>query len=222
MKEIIIDNEKAKRYRRKSIIAFVIFFAMIGLAWTGWKMLVDAPRDGGIRGGLQKPLRKVLDINEEVYSGLYSTRRLVKEYPRSKAAPRARVNGDVGLDPALFDSAAWRLQIVKSNGDTLSLTLNDIKQLPRIDVVFNFKCIEGWSQITWWSGARFSELIKKYGLDKEAKMKYVGMNTPDEEYYVGIDMPSMLQPQTILCYELNARPLPMNQGYPLRLIIPVK
>jgi DMSO/TMAO reductase YedYZ molybdopterin-dependent catalytic subunit len=64
--------------------------------------------------------------------------------------------------------------------------------------------------------------MKKYGLDKEMQMKYVGMKTPDEQYYVGIDMPSILQPQTILCYELNGRALPMDQGYPLRLIIPVK
>ncbi len=53
-------------------------------------------------------------------------------------------------------------------------------------------------------------------------MTYVGMATPDKEYYVGLDMPSALHPQTILCYEMNGKLLPLNQGYPLRLIIPVK
>ena len=53
-------------------------------------------------------------------------------------------------------------------------------------------------------------------------MKYVGFVTPDKRYYVGIDMPSIMHPQTLLCYEMNGKPLPMNQGYPLRLIIPVK
>ena len=48
------------------------------------------------------------------------------------------------------------------------------------------------------------------------------LQTPDKHYYVGIDMPSALQSQTILCYEMNNQPLPINQGYPLRLIIPVK
>ena len=151
-----------------------------------------------------------------------STKHLIKEYPKSAAAKKARVNGNLGLDEETFDASQWKLQIVKSSGDTLFLTLDDIKKLNKIDVVFNFKCIEGWSQITWWSGVRFSDLIKKYGLEKESAMKFVGMKTPDEEYYVGIDMPSILQPQTILCYELNGKPLPMNQGYPLRLIIPVK
>jgi DMSO/TMAO reductase YedYZ molybdopterin-dependent catalytic subunit len=50
----------------------------------------------------------------------------------------------------------------------------------------------------------------------------MGLSTPDNGYYVGIDMPSAMQSQTIFCYEMNGAPLPINQGYPLRLIIPVK
>jgi hypothetical protein len=222
MKEIIIDEVTAKRYKRKSLIAFIVFFALISLGWAGWKWLVNQPLDNGARGGIQVPLRKVLDLNEEVYSGLYSTKHLVKEYPKSAAAKKVRVNGDLGLDTQHFDAAAWKLRVIKATGDTLLITLEDIKKLPKIDVVHNFKCIEGWSQITWWSGVRFSEFAKHYGLDKETQMNFAGMSTPDEEYYVGIDMPSIMHPQTILCYELNAKPLPMNQGYPLRLIIPVK
>ncbi|MEO7531278.1 MAG: molybdopterin-dependent oxidoreductase [Sediminibacterium sp.] len=218
MKEFIVTEAGAKKYRQKSVIAFVIFFALIGISWAGWKYLRNEPKTSGV----QTSLRKVLDLNEEVYKGLYSTSHLVKEYPRTKAAPRARVNGDVGLKEDTFDPAAWKLKIIKANGDSLCLTLDEIKQFKKTEVVFNFKCIEGWSQITWWGGVRFSEVMKKYGLDKETEMKYVGMKTPDEKYYVGIDMPSILQPQTILCYELNGRPLPMNQGFPLRLIIPVK
>ena len=64
--------------------------------------------------------------------------------------------------------------------------------------------------------------MEHYGLTSEKQLAYIGMRTPDKKYYVGIDMPSALQPQTILCYEMNGQPLPVNQGYPLRLIIPVK
>ena len=35
-------------------------------------------------------------------------------------------------------------------------------------------------------------------------------------------MKSTMQPQTLLCYEMNEQPSPMNKGYPLRLIITVK
>ena len=106
--------------------------------------------------------------------------------------------------------------------DTLLITLDEIKSLPKTEVVFNFKCIEGWSQITYWGGVKFSDFIKAYNLGDEASLKYVGLSTPDKQYYVGIDMPSALHPQTLLCYELNGKPLPMDQGYPLRLIIPIK
>lgn len=222
MKTIIVDEITEKRFRRRSIIAFIIFFTCIGVAWMSWKWLYNQPLDNSIRGGIQKPLRKVLDMNMDVYSGLYSTQHLVKEYPKSMAAPKARVNGNVGMDEDLFDTASWKLTIIRAAGDTLLLTLNDLKKLHKIDVVHNFKCIEGWSQITWWSGVRFSEFAEIYKLTKECQMKFASLVTPDEEYYVGIDMPSMMHPQTILCFELNGKPLPMDQGYPLRLIIPVK
>jgi hypothetical protein len=66
------------------------------------------------------------------------------------------------------------------------------------------------------------QTIKKYKLDEQAAKQFTGLVTPDGGYYVGIDNKSMMHPQTLLCYELNDKPLPMNQGYPLRLIIPVK
>jgi DMSO/TMAO reductase YedYZ molybdopterin-dependent catalytic subunit len=69
---------------------------------------------------------------------------------------------------------------------------------------------------------RFADFIKHFGLNKEAQMQYVGMCTPDQEYYVGIDRESALHPQTILAYEMNGKRLNAEHGAPLRLIIPVK
>ncbi|MDX2046019.1 MAG: molybdopterin-dependent oxidoreductase [Chitinophagaceae bacterium] len=207
---------------RKTIFSFTVFILLIGLAAAGWNMLLQQPLDGGIRGGIQEPLRKGLNINEKIFTGYFDSSRLVKEYPLSKAAKNVRVNGDVGLSEDFFDPAEWKLQVIKSNGDTLFIPIEEIKQLPKTDVNFNFKCIEGWSQVTHWGGVKFSDFIQKYRLYNEISQKYAGMSTPDEEYYVGIDMPSIMHPQTILCYEMNGKPLPMNQGFPLRLIIPVK
>lgn len=53
-------------------------------------------------------------------------------------------------------------------------------------------------------------------------LEYVGVETPDGAYYVGLDSASALHPQTLLCYEMNGRPLGAEHGAPLRLIIPVK
>jgi hypothetical protein len=122
-----------------------------------------------------------------------------------------------------------------SNTETdLSLTLAEIKQLPRVEMVTQLKCIEGWSVIVRWAGARLADLIAKYppstrsGNDPDVMRRpddlvgYVSLETPDSEYYVGLDMESALHPQTLLCYEMNGQPLSLKHGAPLRLVIPVK
>jgi DMSO/TMAO reductase YedYZ molybdopterin-dependent catalytic subunit len=132
-----------------------------------------------------------------------------------------RVNGNLGLRGGV-DSAGWRMSVVRRNGETILLSLQELQQLPTTEVVFDFKCIEGWSQRTWWGGVKVADFIRHYGLEADVAFNYAGIATPDKQYYVGIDMPSFLHPQTLLCYEMNGQPLPLNQGYPLRLIIPVK
>jgi DMSO/TMAO reductase YedYZ molybdopterin-dependent catalytic subunit len=214
MKEKIISE---KKLLFKTIFAFAFFFVAFGIGVYAWKKLRHEEQVGGV----QKTLRKGLNANEKIFSGVFSEERLVKTYPISEAVKRVRVNGNDGLRAPL-DSAGWRLRVVKKNGDTISFTLDDLKKLPKTDIVFDFKCIEGWSQKTWWGGVKFSDFVNYYHLNDEVKMSYTGLSTPDQQYYVGIDMPSMIQPQTLLCYEMNGKPLPLNQGYPLRLIIPVK
>ena len=53
-------------------------------------------------------------------------------------------------------------------------------------------------------------------------MPYVGLETPYGEYYVSLDMESMLHPQTTLADMMNGAPLGPDHGEPLRLIIPIK
>jgi hypothetical protein len=203
---------------KKTVVSFFFFFVFAGAAIWGWQWLRHQPADGG---RTSSPIRKVLNTNEAIFNGILSDKHLAKEYPVSKADKPARVNGYLGLKTT-FDATNWAMNVIRAKGDTLKITLDDLKKLPKTKIVFNFKCIEGWSQVTYWGGVKFSDFMKAYNLSEEAAMKYLGLRTPDKEYYVGIDMPSALHPQTLLCYELNDAPLPMDQGYPLRLIIPVK
>lgn len=214
LKEELISE---KQLRKRTIISFSVFIAMLVLSILSWKWLHKQPPDAGT----PKPIRNVLNYNEVIFSGLYSNNKLTKTYPVSAAVKKARVNGKDGMS-AGFDPSTWKLKVARAPGDTLFITLDEIKALPKTEIVFDFKCIEGWSQVTHWGGVRFSDFAKKYNLTSQTQMNYVGLETPDKGYYVGNDMPAMMHPQTLLCYEINDKPLPMNQGYPLRLIIPVK
>jgi len=207
--------------RKKTFISFFFFFLAIAAGIGVWKWIWRQPLDQNMSGAIQLPLRSILNANEKIFDKTLSPNHLAKSYPVADAAKNVRVNGNIGLGKN-FDPSSWRLKVIKNDGDTLFFTLDDLKKLPKTEIIFNFKCIEGWNQITWWGGVKFSDFVKYYHLENETNLKYVGMTTPDNEYYVGIDMPSAIHPQTLLCYEMNRQPLPMNQGFPLRLIIPVK
>jgi DMSO/TMAO reductase YedYZ molybdopterin-dependent catalytic subunit len=205
-----------KQVRNCTLIAFLVFIIGSTAAIAGWQWLHRQPKVDGT----YQPLRRTLKTNEQIFKPLVQQNHLVKTYPVAAADKNVRFNGKDGLRTPLDSN--WRLVVIKAPGDTLRLTLNQIRILPKTEIVYDFKCIEGWSQVTHWGGVKLKTFMDHYGLTGQEKMAYVGMKTPDGQYYVGIDMPSALHPQTLLAYEVNDKPLPMKDGYPLRLIIPVK
>jgi len=116
----------------------------------------------------------------------------------------------------------------------LLLTMADVKKLPRVEMVTEFKCIEGWNEIVHWGGARLRDFLAAFPplngshnqFDSREQAggipKYVGFETPDGQYYVGIEREVALHPQTLLAYEMNGQPLTPDHGAPLRLVTPLK
>jgi len=107
----------------------------------------------------------------------------------------------------------------------LLLTMDDVLRLPRHELVTQFKCIEGWSEIVHWGGVRLRDFIEAYPPAKNAQgetPKYVYMETPDGDYYCGFDMQACLHPQSLLVTEMGGQPLPQWHGAPMRLHMPIK
>jgi DMSO/TMAO reductase YedYZ molybdopterin-dependent catalytic subunit len=207
-----------QQINRRTFVSFSAFFLLGAAAWKSWFWIKNsAPSNGA-----QAPLRKGLDIDDKIFKHTLSPNHLAKTFPKSAAARNVRYNSGIGLEPNGFDPAKWALKVTTVDNRQLNIGIDELRQLPKSEIVFEFKCIEGWSQISWWGGVKFSDFIQHYNLQKEALLDYVGLSTPDDQYYVGIDTPSALHPQTILCYEMNGQPLPNRHGAPLRLIIPIK
>jgi DMSO/TMAO reductase YedYZ molybdopterin-dependent catalytic subunit len=173
-------------------------------------------------------------MNERLARAYSKPSRLAPNFPRA-AARMPRINGIIGLSDG-FDTAKWtlRAETPQRTSAAMHLTLDDIKALPRVEMVTELKCIEGWSDPVHWAGARLADFAAKFRLPTrdgsppdlrqkpEALFNYVMLKTPDSDYYVGLDIESALHPQTLLCYELNGQPLTLEHGAPLRLVIPVK
>lgn len=222
-KKSSVEVVSQKNINRRTFISVTGFIGLNALAYAAWRWLYTSPfEERGVTAGARKPLRKALNQTEVIARKTFSPNHLVKTYPKSMAAKKVRVNSTIGMRDKEFDAATWRLMVKKRDGSVLKLSLADIMAIPKTEIVFDFKCVEGWDQISYWGGVKFSDFIAHYNLEEETKLQYVGLTTPDKKYYVGIDMPSAMHPQTLLAYEVNAKPLPLVHGQPLRLIIPVK
>ena len=218
-----IKKVTQQQLNRRSFLAFSAFAGMGALVYGGWQWLNNSAMEAsGVTAGRNKLLRRALDKNELILRNAFSNKHLVQTYPKSMAAKNVRVNSDIGMKGNNFDATSWMLAVNKKDGTQLKLSLRDLMALPKTEITFDFKCVEGWDQISYWGGVKFSDFITHYNLQQEATMQYVGMATPDGEYYVGMDMQSVMHPQTLLAYEVNAQLLPMEHGHPLRLIVPVK
>ncbi|MBO9699509.1 MAG: molybdopterin-dependent oxidoreductase [Sporocytophaga sp.] len=222
-----ISKQEMRRTTIKSLAGFIL--GALGLL-GGIKWLVA----GTDAEGLSRPLRKVLETNRKVATIFFSNKNLAPVFPKEQAAPEPRLNGNIGLERSI-DVENWMLNVQNNslihgiNKSSMKLTLDDIKQLPKTELTFEFKCIEGWSEISNWGGTKFSDFMLVYGLggltdhgQDNLLAEHVSLETPDGGYYVGLDMESALHPQTLLCYEMNGKPLSSEHGAPLRLIVPCK
>jgi DMSO/TMAO reductase YedYZ molybdopterin-dependent catalytic subunit len=206
-----VEREIARKTRRSLLTGGIA--ALAGFA--GWEWLRTRRPDDEV----QWPLRLALRANEQLTRDYFRDTRLAPTFSEADIeAPRR--NGDYGLGDDV--DPKWQLQVDGAGDDTLSLSLADIKSLPKIEMITEFKCIEGWSRILKWGGARFRDFAAKWGPKDLDAGSYVSLETPDAEYYVGLDAASAMHPQTLLAYELNGKPLPVENGAPLRLVIPLK
>lgn len=221
-----LSQEATRRTRRSFIVGGLA--ALGGV--LGWRYLLHRPD----ADGTPLPFRRVLDANGRLSGAYFRETRLAPEFSKSLArAPRP--NGNAGLQTPL-DAAAWRLLVEPYGGTTVrEFTLAEIKALPRTEFTTQLKCIEGWSVVVNWAGVRFADFLTKYPIASRSGQPvtdsanppadlapYVSVVTPDEEYYVGLDMQSAIHPQTLLCYEMNGQPLTPEHGAPLRLVTPLK
>jgi DMSO/TMAO reductase YedYZ molybdopterin-dependent catalytic subunit len=218
-----------REWRRKSRRAFLTLGAagVLGAMGLAWMYTRDEI------GELPWPLRTAHRANERLWRSVYGRGRLGEEPSAPPKGTPSRVNGDIGLSEEL-DPSAWRLTVSTPGAGhgSATLTMQDLRKMPQTETTELFKCIEGWSEPIAYRGVRFSDFLaatgagardgKPWDRSEASLYPYVGLATPDGEYYVSLDMESALHPKTVLATEINGVPLSDEHGAPLRLIVPVK
>jgi hypothetical protein len=201
--------------RRWSRRAFAAWGAAGLAALAGWRWLRTRAADDG----LPWPLRAAHRLTERVSRAGFSPARLAPEFP-SERAGEPKPNGRYGR-PAP-GSVVEPVRVEQPGAPGRVFTAAEIVAgLPRVEMTTELKCIEGWSQVVTWGGVSFTDFVRKLGTGAE-RHPYVALATADGDYYVGLDTPAALHPQTLLCDRMNGEPLSHKHGGPLRLVTVVK
>ena len=115
------------------------------------------------------------------------------------------------------------------------LDLTDlVKGLTPEERIYRLRCVEGWSMVIPWLGVPLASVLKRF--QPTSKAKYVAFTTLADPrqmpglvyqsinwpYREGLRIDEAMHPLTLLATGLYGKPLPQQNGAPLRLVVPWK
>ncbi|MDD3837735.1 MAG: molybdopterin-binding protein [Phenylobacterium sp.] len=179
---------------------------------------------------VQQTLARAEGLTRRTQRALFPRMALAPEFSPEDISPDFRANGTINpQDPAYValreaGFSDYRLVVDGLVERPLALSLADLRALPARSQITRHDCVEGWSSIGKWTGARLSAVLEAAGLKEGAR--FVVFHCADKleprvdergRYYESLDLEDAFHEQTILAYEMNDAPLPVAHGAPVRL-----
>jgi DMSO/TMAO reductase YedYZ molybdopterin-dependent catalytic subunit len=161
---------------------------------------------------------------------LFTSRRaLAREFSEAERSPVFPTNGSTNPTEPEYQALAgsgftkYRLEVGGLVDRPARLSLDELRGLPSRTQITRHDCVEGWSAIAQWKGARLQALLERVGPKPEARYVvfhcFDALSEGGDAYYESIDLDAATHEQTILAYEMNDRALPIEYGAPLRVRI---
>ncbi len=144
--------------------------------------------------------------------------------------------------PQSVDAAAHRIAVTGAVKSPLSLSLDDLAKMPTVEVTAVNQCsgnsrglfaprVPGgqWSHGAMgnarWTGVRLRDILDRAGLAANAKqVQFNGLETPvlpaTPDFKKSLDLDVARGDDVIVAYLMNGEPMPLLNGYPVRLIVP--
>jgi methionine sulfoxide reductase catalytic subunit len=143
--------------------------------------------------------------------------------------------GDPKANATHFRTRPWKVEVA---GEVKRPTVYDLDELLKpytpVERVYRLRCVEAWSMVIPWLGIPLRDVIDR--LEPTSRARYVEFTTlldpqqmPGQRsnvlpwpYVEGLRMDEARHPLTLLVTGLYGKPLPAQNGAPLRLIVPWK
>jgi methionine sulfoxide reductase catalytic subunit len=143
--------------------------------------------------------------------------------------------GDPAQNATKFKTRPWKVEVAGEVKRPASYDLDELlKGFTPVERVYRHRCVEAWSMVVPWMGIPLAGLIDR--LEPTSKAKYVEFTTLldpaqmpgqrrqilDWPYVEALRMDEARHPLTLLVTGLYGKPLPNQNGAPLRLVVPWK
>ena len=144
--------------------------------------------------------------------------------------------------PPLGDPETFRLQVGGHVATELSLSLDDLKRLPAVEFVAVNQCSgnsrglstprvgggqagNGLMGNARWTGVPLKAVLARAGVKAGAvQVEFAGLDKPvvagPPPFAKALDIDHAQDGEVMLAWAMNSRPLPVLNGYPLRLVVP--
>ena len=151
------------------------------------------------------------------------------EFGTDKADPKPNANKGWKTEP-------WTVEIGGLINNPLKIDANDLvaKMGGAEQRVYRFRCVEAWSMVIPWDGFPLSKLIKLADPKPEAKfVTFTTFNDPKNvpgqrssalnwPYFEGLRLDEANHDLAFIATGIYGKPIPNQNGAPLRLVVPWK
>ena len=132
-------------------------------------------------------------------------------------------------------TSPWQVEISGLVESPMTISMEEIlTQFTQEDRIYRMRCVEGWSMVIPWRGFQLSKLLDKVKPKPEAKyVRFTSFQDPKQEpnstypgfswpYTEGLRLDEAMNKLTLLATGLYQKPLPPQDGAPIRLVVPWK
>jgi DMSO/TMAO reductase YedYZ molybdopterin-dependent catalytic subunit len=116
------------------------------------------------------------------------------------------------------DLATWDFRVFGEVERPLTLSWDELQELPATDVTIDIHCVTRWSRFdTSFRGVHWRELAK---LVEPAPYARIVVSHSQQGFTSNVPLQTIEDENALIAYEADGEPLTPEHGWPLRLVVP--
>jgi len=125
-------------------------------------------------------------------------------------------------DPPVIDPDTWKLRIDGLIDFPMELSYGQVISLSNVTEKAEIRCVTGPSATAYYTGVTLPEFMHLIGVKDVASemVFYCADDDGEESYSTSLTIEELNRDDVLLAWMMNNETLPINQGFPLKLVVP--